>query len=132
MSSRDICHLHPDIRLKCVEFLCIAKEQGIDALITCTWRSSAEQDELYAQGRTKPGKIVTRARGGQSAHNFVLDGKPASKAFDFVPMLHGKCVWDTESELWQKLGAIGESLGLNWYGLPDAPFREFAHLELQK
>jgi peptidoglycan LD-endopeptidase CwlK len=30
----------------------------------------AEQDEIYAQGRTKPGKIVSFARGGQSYHNF--------------------------------------------------------------
>jgi peptidoglycan L-alanyl-D-glutamate endopeptidase CwlK len=35
-------------------------------------RSWAEQDELYAQGRTKPGKIVTNAKGGQSAHNFAV------------------------------------------------------------
>ena len=27
--------------------------------LTCTFRSNIEQDELYAQGRTKPGKIVT-------------------------------------------------------------------------
>jgi peptidoglycan L-alanyl-D-glutamate endopeptidase CwlK len=35
-------------------------------------RTVAEQDALYAQGRTKPGKIVTNAKGGQSAHNFGL------------------------------------------------------------
>lgn len=35
-----------------------------------TLRTFAEQDALYAQGRTTPGKVVTQARGGQSAHNF--------------------------------------------------------------
>jgi peptidoglycan LD-endopeptidase CwlK len=43
-------------------------------------RSFEDQDELYAQGRTKPGNIVTNARGGDSLHNyglaadFVIDG----------------------------------------------------------
>ncbi len=35
-------------------------------------RTFAEQDALYAQGRTKPGSIVTNARGGQSNHNYGL------------------------------------------------------------
>lgn len=44
------------------------------------YRSYARSDELFAQGRSKPGPIVTNARAGQSAHNFgiaadlVLDG----------------------------------------------------------
>lgn len=33
-------------------------------------RTFAEQDALYAQGRTKPGKKVTNAKGGQSVHNY--------------------------------------------------------------
>lgn len=37
-----------------------------------TLRSFKEQDELYAIGRTTPGKIVTNAKGGQSYHNFGL------------------------------------------------------------
>ena len=32
------------------------------------YRSPAEQDRLYAQGRTAPGQVVTNARGGQSPH----------------------------------------------------------------
>ena len=35
-------------------------------------RSFAEQEALYAQGRTKPGPIRTKARGGQSNHNFGI------------------------------------------------------------
>jgi hypothetical protein len=36
------------------------------------FRTFAEQDALYAQGRTTPGNIVTPARGGESAHNYGL------------------------------------------------------------
>jgi peptidoglycan L-alanyl-D-glutamate endopeptidase CwlK len=42
------------------------------------YRTHAEQDALYAQGRTTPGPIVTRAKGGQSPHNWGL-------AIDVVP-----------------------------------------------
>lgn len=37
-------------------------------------RSYARSDELYAQGRSKAGPIVTNARGGESAHNFGIAG----------------------------------------------------------
>ena len=36
------------------------------------YRDEDEQDSLYAQGRTKPGNIVTNARFGSSAHNFGI------------------------------------------------------------
>jgi len=35
-------------------------------------RNYAEQADLYAKGRSAPGPIVTRAKPGQSAHNFGL------------------------------------------------------------
>lgn len=40
------------------------------------FRGEAEQNEIYAQGRTKPGSIVTNARFPFSAHNsgFAADG----------------------------------------------------------
>ncbi len=45
-----------------------ARELGADFRITEGYRSPERQNELYAQGRTKPGPIVTNARGGQSKH----------------------------------------------------------------
>jgi peptidoglycan L-alanyl-D-glutamate endopeptidase CwlK len=38
---------------------------------------------LYAIGRTKPGKKVTKAKGGTSYHNYGL-------AFDIYPFINGK------------------------------------------
>jgi len=40
--------------------------------ITRVHSSFAEQDAIYAQGRTKAGKIVTWAKGGFSYHNYAL------------------------------------------------------------
>jgi peptidoglycan L-alanyl-D-glutamate endopeptidase CwlK len=91
------------------------------------------------------GLVVTKADAGQSKHNFVdAAGKPASLAFDSAILLHGKAIWGTkgdgiddnpaddftdELELWQRMGAIGMDLGLDWFGAPKAPFREFPHMQ---
>ena len=68
MASRAISDLHPQLQLA-EAFVRRCRDAGVEALITCTWRSGAEQDALYAQGRSRPGPKVTNARAGQSAHN---------------------------------------------------------------
>ncbi|AXT47735.1 M15 family metallopeptidase [Chromobacterium rhizoryzae] len=132
MPSRRIEDLHPALQTLCRQFMERCQAAGLDILITCTWRSGQEQDQLYAQGRTAPGAKVTNARAGQSAHNAMLDGKPAARAFDIVPKVNGKPEWNAAHPHWQIAGRIGMELGLNWYGRPGAPFREFPHFELPK
>lgn len=132
MPSRMINDLHPDLQPICRQFLQGCKAAGLDILITCTYRSAVEQDQLYAQGRSRPGPRVTYARGGQSAHNFILHGKPAALAFDIVPLTKGKAIWDASHPAWQQAGEIGMALGLKWYGHPRAAFREFPHFELSR
>ncbi len=132
MPSRKLEDLHPDLQPVCREFLRRCAAVGLDILVTCTYRTAAEQDQLYSQGRNgHPGPRVTNARGGQSAHNVTtLDGQPSSRAFDIVPMVAGKPMWSDKHPAWQQAGQIGMALGLNWYGRADAPFREFPHFEL--
>jgi peptidoglycan L-alanyl-D-glutamate endopeptidase CwlK len=83
-------------------------EEGIDIIFTSTYRDIESQNELYAQGRTKPGRIVTDARGGDSFHNYRV-------AFDVVPVVNGKAVWD-DKLLWERIGGIGRICGLEWGG----------------
>ena len=47
-------------------------ELGVEAKYISGNRTWAEQDALYAQGRTKPGPIVTKAKGGESNHNYGI------------------------------------------------------------
>ena len=70
-----------------------------------TYRSNMEQDQLYAQGRNgAPGSIVTYVKGGQSDHNYTIDGKPASLAFDAAPIdSKGNIKWDDSNSL-KKMG----------------------------
>ncbi|QEL14804.1 M15 family metallopeptidase [Limnoglobus roseus] len=118
MNDRDINHLHPDLQPLCRKWLAQCHEQVIDSFVIYTWRSPAEQDALYAQGRTAPGKIITNAKGGQSKHNFTLpDGTPASKAFDFaIRRKDGTLNWSVGSSEWKAAVAIGKALGLIWGG----------------
>lgn len=130
MTSRSIIDLHPFLRTPCKNFLTIARDEGIGVFLTTTYRSSAEQNELHAQGRSKPGKKVTNARGGESPHNHQVDGKPASLAFDVaIRKRDGGLNWDTEHPHWKRLGEIGESLGLAWGGR--WKMRDYPHFELK-
>lgn len=115
MASRLISDLHPSLQPLCQEFLARCIQVGIKAGISCTYRSSTEQDADYAQGRTAPGKVITNAKGGESPHNCMDSaGRAAAKAFDFfiyaADFRH--LDWDAADDRWKKAIAIGEELGL--------------------
>src|SRR3990167_9802244 len=114
MASRTLRDLHPKLRILAASFVTKCTESNINILITCTYRSNEEQAIEYAKGRTTPGPKTTNATPGTSKHNFTLDGKPASKAFDVVPMVNGKCLWNSKAPEWQLIGKIGTDLGLEW------------------
>lgn len=107
MSSR-IDDLEPATRAMCEEFLAQCRAAGISLRVTHTLRTMDEQAKLYAQGRTLPGPIVTKARPGSSAHNFGL-------AFDVC--FDERRPYPPESDpRWLQIGQIGEALGLDWGG----------------
>ncbi len=122
--SRSLDDLNPLVAAQARELIARCQSEGIDLLVTSTYRDLESQAKLYAQGRTAPGRIVTNAKPGQSFHNWRV-------AFDVVPLRHGKPVWDTSGEnrfLWQQIGALGESVGLEWAGRW-RKFRELAHFQ---
>ena len=108
INSRKIEDLHPHVASLCRKFIEQCKEAGVDVLVTSTYRDHESQNALYSQGRTAPGKIVTKAKGGQSFHNHKV-------AFDVVPLVNGKAIWNDEG-LWRKIGQIGQEVGLEWGG----------------
>lgn len=119
--SRKLEDLRPEVAALAKKFVAEAKKEGIDLLVTCTYRDAEAQDALYAQGRSTKGKIVTNARGWQSWHQYRV-------AFDVVPIVAGKPVW-SDKRLWDRVGALGESVGLEWGGrwktLVDRPHFQF-------
>lgn len=120
INSRDLKELLPVVRTKVDAFLASAKKEGIDLLVTSTYRDAESQNALYAQGRTAPGKIVTNAKAGQSWHNHRC-------AIDVVPVVNGKAVWN-DTALWARIGAIGKAAGLEWAG-DWKKFKETAHFQ---
>jgi peptidoglycan L-alanyl-D-glutamate endopeptidase CwlK len=84
-----------------------AAAAGIMVKVISGLRTFAEQEALYAQGRTTKGKIVTNARGGHSNHNFGI-------AFD-IGVFDGTRYLD-ESPLYAAVGVLGMELGLEWGG----------------
>lgn len=117
INSRRIEDLQLIVAAKCRAFIAACGKEGIDVIITSTYRDAESQDALYAQGRTLPGKKVTNVRGGDSFHNHRC-------AFDFVPVVGGKAVWN-DDKTWERCGAIAEKMGLEWGGrwvkFPDKP-----------
>ncbi len=124
INSRKLEDLDKATASKAAAFLDACKAEGIDVLVTSTYRDAESQDALYAQGRTVPGKVVTNAKAGYSMHNFRC-------AFDVVPLRNGKAVWATAGEdgkLWRQVGAIGVQCGLEWGG-DWKTFKDFPHFQ---
>lgn len=125
MASRSFDDLAPQFRDRFIKWHREAeKAAGVPLLVTCTYRSNEEQDALYAIGRTKPGKKVTNAHAGQSAHNWAM-------ALDFVPIENGKPVWDGEHPAWRKAGNLAKDFGLEWGGEWAGRLIDKPHIEVR-
>jgi peptidoglycan LD-endopeptidase CwlK len=134
LASRSLLDLEAQTRLKALLLISKAAGAGVELLVTCTYRDDAMQARLYAQGRTTPGRIVTNAKPGQSLHNLRINGLPAARALDVVPMVGGRPVWGTKGAdlaLWMRVGEIGESCGLEWAGRWRGALREFPHFQFK-
>lgn len=120
-SEKNIATLLPQVRPYARALVRLAKEHGITVKIISGTRTAAEQNALYAQGRTKPGNIVTNAKAGQSNHNHGI-------AFDIAVWRGSIVVWDGPE--YDACGAIGKSLGLDWGGSWTS-FKDKPHYQLR-
>jgi peptidoglycan LD-endopeptidase CwlK len=104
--------LHPEVRKQAEALVAEAAKEGLPVKISETWRTVAEQDEIYASGRTKEGRILTNAKGAdyQSGHQFGV-------AFDVFRGERGR-EFDDDDGFFAKVGAIGKRLSppLTWGG----------------
>ena len=114
-----VAALHPSLQTKVQALIENAHKKGLDIFVFQGMRTIAEQDELYAQGRTKKGPIVTKAKGGESCHNYGV-------AVDIV--FQGAEPWGEKND-WQALGAAGQAAGLEWGG-SWAAFQDRPHFQL--
>ena len=121
MSSiiRDIAELTPQAQEACKAFLAICEGRGLRVRITETYRSQERQNELYAQGRTKSGSIVTWTK--KSRHT-------SRRAWDICQNIRGR-EYDTSEGFFDKCGEVAAFLNITWGGrwsTPDRPHFEIA------
>lgn len=113
---RDLNELKPVAKKACTLFLNECNNRGIGIFITETYRSQERQNHLYAQGRTRPGNIVTWTK--SSNHTGRL-------AWDIA--CYGNELYDTWTL--ERAGQVAKELGITWGGLwrtPDRPHFEVA------
>ena len=106
-SEKVIATLLPEVRPMARALVHKAAAAGISIKLISGLRSYAEQDALYAKGRTAPGPVVTNARAGFSNHNFGI-------AFDIGVFESGRYL--PESPKYKAVGVLGMDLGLEWGG----------------
>lgn len=121
-TDRRIKTLHPLIQCDVANIINEAEATlGIKFRVSQALRTIAEQNGLYAKGRTAPGGIVTNAKGGSSYHNYGL-------AFDVVIIRNGKAIWKDPG--YKNLASIAQKYGFFWGGnfrsLNDEPHFEKA------
>ncbi|MFC5402567.1 M15 family metallopeptidase [Cohnella soli] len=122
--------LHPVVAAGRDKLVAQAAKLGIQVVITDGFRSSQEQDALYRKGRGDGGTIVTKAKGGESYHNYGL-------AIDFALRTPaGKVIWDMKYDGngngradWLEVVAIAKKLGFAWGG-DWKSFKDYPHLQM--
>ena len=108
--GRDITKCHPELQQKCAQLIEKCAQKGLNIAVGECYRTVEEQNELYAQGRTKAGNIVTNAKGSDySSHH------QWGTAFDFYRN-DGKGAYNDSDGFFSKVGNVGKSLGLEWGG----------------
>jgi len=129
--------LHPKLRDEALELydeILASLTGSAICRFAYTLRTFAEQDALFAQGRSKPGKVVTNAKGGQSYHNYGL-------AIDIVLILDKDkngtfetASWDVKSDFdgdkkadWMEVVQIFKRYGFEWGG--DWKFLDLPHFQ---
>lgn len=115
-NEQAIARLHPQVKDKVRNFINeVYRTHQIQLIIVQDYRTYAEQNAIYAEGRTQPGKIRTKAKGGQSNHNFAL-------AIDVLPIWEdGKLHTDQGADqknikILIQIAPIGKKNGLAWGG----------------
>ena len=105
---RDRAQLHPLFRNALDLLLQQVAAEAIPFRVFEAFRTPERQQWLYAQGRTRPGSVVTKAQAWQSFHQFGL-------AVDLVLFIDGQWSWSSAGALgghWTRLRDIARQVGL--------------------
>lgn len=120
-SERNILSLQCDAQVAARRSLKAIRAAGFDARIISGTRTYAEQAALFRQGRFgNPGNVVTKAKAGQSWHNFGL-------AWDIGIFKNGVYV-ASDVRPYQAAAPHGKVAGVEWGG-DWTSFKDFPHYQ---
>lgn len=115
INSRELTDLRADVKVNCRRLIEECQKRGLNVLVTQTKRDNEYQAVLYAQGRTKPGSIVTNAK--------TVSFHGAGLAFDFCKNVKGHEYDDPV--FFEDVAAVAKAMGFSWGGdwksFPDKP-----------
>lgn len=104
----DLDHLHPTVREAARWVIQRLNDEGHEFRLFEGFRTPQRQEYLYSQGRTRPGRIVTRARPWNSYHQYGF-------AVDLVLFINGRWSWETggaSRAAWSRMHELGGERGL--------------------
>ena len=135
-SARSLSNLkgiHPDLVKVMTEAI---KDSPVDFTITDGIRTVSEQAALYAQGRTKPGKVVTHVDGINKKSNHQIKADGYGYAVDLYPFKNGSVQVNDADGLKVIAGHIKDvanklNIKVEWGG-DWISFKDFPHFELKK
>jgi peptidoglycan L-alanyl-D-glutamate endopeptidase CwlK len=131
MSSRAIKDMHSDLQVKYLAWAGLMGQDGIPFMLTCTYRSQDEQDELWRKGRDTEDNIIDKSK----VVTWTKVSKHTSRrAFDFAVVKDGKPTWDLKVNVnkndqpdYIEAGKLAEKVGLR----AGYRFGDYCHIELK-
>lgn len=132
ISEMRVVQLHPILREDCKDIVEKVEKgfpNNLAIRIVQGYRTVKEQNDLYKIGRSLPGKIVTKAKGGSSYHNYGL-------AVDFAIITDKKLIsWDIRKDNdkdgtadWLEVVYAFEDQGWDWGGKWHS-IKDYPHLQ---
>lgn len=122
-SRKMISQLEPVFQEKATQLLLRGLAAGLRPEIVEGLRSQERQNELFEQGRSEPGQIVTKTKNSMHTRGLAIDIAQLDE--------NGEITYEPDDpSFWEKMGQIGRSLGLRWGG-DFKSFKDLPHFQYQ-
>lgn len=126
-SEKKLQYLHPNLQKFFRELI---KISPYDFSITQGVRTAEEQNKLYQQGRTVPGKIVTNCDGYKIKSNHQIKDDGLGHAGDIAVLINNKITWEEKyyKEVAMSARILMQKYNVEWGG-DWRNFKDLPHFE---
>ena len=129
VASTDLSLLAPKFRAAVEQAVSACLAAGLEVKVHEAFRSQARQAWLFAQGRTRPGDIVTNAPTSLTSwHGYGLAVDVIHKTRAYWPAGRGRQHVAANEQWFRRVGQVYKEHGLSWGGdwrRPDTPHMQW-------